>query len=287
MVRCGSEITRLRPICRESTRFRSAAPFWLFTAAVSLLASALFGIDSRAQVRRAASRDGPASGGRSVSESRERHRARNVLVVIQVALALVLLISSGLMIRTFQALRNVDPGFSRPQEVQTLRISIPQSAVRSRRPSFEWSRTFVDRLAEIPGVPSVGFTTICQWTAAAGTIRSSPRITSTPRNKFLRFDVQVRVARADRDDGQPVDCRPRTDMDRHLREAAGRDDLREPRARAMEGAQAAIGKRIRDNSKAPWREVVGVVSDERTDGVNEKSPTTVYVAGLDGQVLRR
>jgi putative ABC transport system permease protein len=50
-------------------------------------------------------------GGRTSSQTRERHRANNALVVTQVALALVLLIGSGLMIRTFQALRRVDPGF--------------------------------------------------------------------------------------------------------------------------------------------------------------------------------
>ena len=54
-------------------------------------------------------------GGRTASASKERHRARNTLVVAQVALALVLLVSSGLMIRTFQALKDVQPGFARPE----------------------------------------------------------------------------------------------------------------------------------------------------------------------------
>ena len=67
-------------------------------------------------------------GGRTSSASRERHRARSTLVVVQVALALVLLVSSGLMIRTFQALRHVDPGFTKPQEVQTLRPDHPERA---------------------------------------------------------------------------------------------------------------------------------------------------------------
>ena len=86
-----------------------------FTAVVALLSSALFGMIP--VVKYAGPQLGTAlrAGGRSVSESRDRHRARSVLVVIQVALALVLLISSGLMIRTFQQLRNVDPGFSQPQ----------------------------------------------------------------------------------------------------------------------------------------------------------------------------
>ena len=59
-------------------------------------------------------------GGRTATASQERHRARNLLVVAQVALALVLLVSSGLMIRTFQALSDVHPGFVRAGEVQTL-----------------------------------------------------------------------------------------------------------------------------------------------------------------------
>src|SRR6478609_970760 len=102
-------------------------PILLFTAAVSLVSSALFGM--MPVLKYAGPQLGTAlrAGGRSVSESRDRHRARSVLVVIQVALALVLLVSSGLMIRTFYQLRSVDPGFVRPQEVQTLRISIPQS----------------------------------------------------------------------------------------------------------------------------------------------------------------
>ena len=69
------------------------------------------------------------SAGRTISVSRERHRARNLLVVGQVAMALVLLVSAGLMIRTFQALRAVDPGFTDAQHLQVMRISIPDSLV--------------------------------------------------------------------------------------------------------------------------------------------------------------
>ena len=67
--------------------------------------------------------------GRSHSVSRERHRARNSLIAMQMALALVLLIASGLMIRTFQALREVDPGFTEPGRIQALHLSISQATV--------------------------------------------------------------------------------------------------------------------------------------------------------------
>src|SRR5262245_61042841 len=61
-------------------------------------------------------------GGRASSQGRESRRAQSVLVVVQVALALVLLVSSGLMIRTFQALRSVEPGFTHAAELQTFRL---------------------------------------------------------------------------------------------------------------------------------------------------------------------
>ena len=68
--------------------------------------------------------------GRTASVSRERQRSRDLLVVAQVAMALVLLVSAMLMIRTFQALRHVEPGFSQPEHLQTVRISIPPSLIR-------------------------------------------------------------------------------------------------------------------------------------------------------------
>ena len=95
-------------------------------------------------------------GGRTASDSKERHRTRNTLVVVQVALALVLLISSGLMIRTFYALKHVNPGFARPDEVETMRISIPSSEVRDPIQAARMDQTILDKIAAIPGVSAVG-----------------------------------------------------------------------------------------------------------------------------------
>ena len=78
-----------------------------FTAAVSLLSGVLFGLIPAVKYRGPRISAALHGGGRSLSTSRERHRARSMLVIAQLALALVLLISSGLMIRTFQALRAV------------------------------------------------------------------------------------------------------------------------------------------------------------------------------------
>jgi putative ABC transport system permease protein len=108
----------------------------LFAVVISLVAGLLFGIIPAFRHAGLHLSTTLRAGGRSLSESRERRRARSTLVVVQVALALMLLIGSGLMIRTFQALRHVDPGFTRAEDIQTLRISIPpKSGTRS-----PWSR---------------------------------------------------------------------------------------------------------------------------------------------------
>ncbi len=99
-----------------------------FAVIASLLSGLLFGLIPVAR------HAGPhmlalRSGGRTSSQSRERHRARNTLVVVQVALAMVLLVASGLMIRTFLALRDVQPGVTEPDHVQMIRIAIPGAQV--------------------------------------------------------------------------------------------------------------------------------------------------------------
>ena len=94
---------------------------------------------------------------RTASISRERQRGRNLLVMAQVSMALVLLIGAVLMIRTFLAMRNVRPGFSDPAIVQVMRLSIPDTLVRDSVMVVRTQNSILDKLAAIPGVTSVGF----------------------------------------------------------------------------------------------------------------------------------
>ncbi len=105
------------------------------------------------------SASGLREGGRALSQSRERHRARKTLVVVQVALALVLLICSGLMIRTFRAMMQVSPGFASPNELQTFRFYIPDTQIpdAQRDRVIRMDQEIQDKLAAIPGVTSVSF----------------------------------------------------------------------------------------------------------------------------------
>src|SRR5579864_8049736 len=128
-----------------------------FTFVLSVLSGLLFGLIPALKYAGPRNISSLQSMGRTISVSRERHRARNLLVVGQVAMALVLLMSAGLMIRTFSALRKVDPGFADPQHLQAVRISIPQSLIAESERVTRTQHAILDKLSAIQGVQSAGF----------------------------------------------------------------------------------------------------------------------------------
>ncbi len=97
-------------------------------------------------------------GGRGAAQGKERHRARNTLVVVQVAMALVLLVGSGLMVRSFQALRDVDPGFD-ASDMLTFRVSIPSGVIDTPEATAAAYQQILGRVREIPGVVAAGAAT--------------------------------------------------------------------------------------------------------------------------------
>jgi hypothetical protein len=119
-----------------------------FAFGVSVLSGLLFGLVPilRLVGRRLSNLAGLVhGGGRWASAGKNQYRAQNALVVVQVALALVMLVSSGLMIRTFQNLRSVEPGFTDPATVQTVRLALPGPADALVRTQQQ----LLDRLAAI------------------------------------------------------------------------------------------------------------------------------------------
>ncbi len=95
---------------------------------------------------------------RGASLDLEQLRAQNVLVVAQVALALVLLVASGLLIRSFVALRAVHPGFTRPEQIQTMRVSIPETQVPEPELVARMQAEIIEKVSRLPGVEAAGFT---------------------------------------------------------------------------------------------------------------------------------
>jgi len=214
---------------------------------------------------------------RTSSVSRERQRGRNLLVVAQVSMALVLLISAVLLIRTFHAMHNVDPGFSDPVSLQVMRISIPETLVRDPQTITRLQNSIQEKLAAIPGVSSAGFTASVPMSGAEPAwdgvyIEGKNYAGEQPPLRLYNY------------------VSPGYFHTAGTRIVAGREfvwteiyGLRpvglvsESLARQLWGsASAAIGKRFREYPSMPWHEVVGVVQDVRENGVDQASPTTVY-----------
>jgi predicted permease len=159
----------------------------LFSMAISLIAGILFGLIPVFKYAGPHLGTGLRDGGRGSSVGRERHRARSVLVVVQVALALVLLISSGLMIRTFAALKQVQPGFTRPGEILTLRVSIPGAAVPDGDALFACSGIFCRRSQRFPASRRPEFPVRSRWTDRTTMTRFSPKTGPIPNRRSRRY----------------------------------------------------------------------------------------------------
>ena len=224
------------------------------------------------------------SAGRSISVSRERFRARNLLVMGQMAMTVVLLVSAGLMIRTFQALRTVDPGFTDAQHLQLMRISIPDSLVPEPERVTRIQNEIADKLRAIPGVksaalasqmPMEGFDSDWDAIYAQDKTYSDGEIPPLRLYKhispgFLQTAGTRIIAGRELTWTEVYDLRPVVMVSENL-------------AREMWGTpSAAIGRRLREFPSMPWHEVIGVVQDVRENGVQEKAPEIVYWSSLLG-----
>lgn len=248
-----------------------------FALAVSLLAALLFG--AVPVLKYAAPRVASTlrAGGRSMSHSRERHRARNTLVVTQVALAMVLLVGSGLMIRTFQALHDVRVGFDRPEQVQLVRTGIPEAQIKDREQVVRAQNAMLEKIAAIPGVKAVTFGNGAPLEGfnsndvlyARDKIYDSGQIPPIRRYRFIAPGYHKTLGTG-LIAGREFEW---IDLYDQRKVAMVSDNM----AREMWGSPVnALGKFIREGMNDPWREVVGVVTDVHDNGAHQAAPTIVY-----------
>jgi predicted permease len=248
-----------------------------FAAGASLLAGLLSGFLSLMKHTGTPIAHVLGGGGRTASLSRDQHRSQNTLVAVQVALALVLLVSSGLMIRSFQALRRVQPGFTHPEQIQTVRISIPAAQVEETQRVTQMQNEILNKVSAIPGATSVAFMTsvpmetgeqvgnggieVEDKPVADGQLPPVRRVKSVSPGSFQTLGTAFIVGRdftwTDIYDNREVAV---------ISEQMAKD--------TWGSVQAALGKRIRNGD--PWREVIGVVSDVYDNGVHLPAPAIVY-----------
>jgi predicted permease len=253
------------------------APVLLFTLFVSLFSSVLFGCIPVLKYAGVRLNTGIREGGRGLSQSKEQHRARGVLVVVQVSLALVLLICSGLMIRTFRALTKVDPGFSRPAELQTFRISIVDTQVPDREQVVRMNEAILNKIKAVPGVSSAAWGSsipmdgdsnndpvfIADRTYAEGALPPLRRFKRAAPGFLETLGTPLVAGRlfswADTYQRLPVAV---------VSENFARENWPNP--------VDALGKRIRVATNDDWREIIGVVGNVYDNGVSQPAPTTIF-----------
>jgi putative ABC transport system permease protein len=235
-------------------------------------------------------------GARSITDGHEGNRARHLLVVMQVALALVLLIGSGLMIRTFTTLRQVDPGFRDQASVQIFQLTIPSAIVPNPKQAgahdpertLQMQHEILDRLAAVPGVDSAAFSSSNDGLPLDGDGRTAS----------IRVEGRTRV-----EDATPLKevqaVSPGFFETLQTPVIAGRtfdwNDVHQRRpvllvsenlARAEWGSSgAALGKRISTSPTGPWSEVVGVVHDVHHYGLSQPAPETVIFPAFAGNTV--
>ena len=268
----GPALPRLDEITLDAASFA-------LTFALSLLAGLLLGAIPALKVAGRRLMAGLHGGARGSSGSRRQFRIQNGLVVAQVALALVLLVSSGLMIRTFQSLLAVEPGFTDPATLQTVRLSIPAAVEPDADRVLRMQHAVVDAFAAIPGVESAAF------------------VSEMPlENRDADWDVLVAEGQAVSEDQSTLPVRrfkymsPGLLQTAGIRLAAGRDiewpevhdDRRvalvsENLARELFGSpEAALGRRVRSGRGGQFRDIVGVVQDVRDNSLDEAAPAIAY-----------
>ncbi len=219
-------------------------------------------------------------GGRSNTASRGRHRLRHLLMAGQVALALVLLVSSALMVRSFQKLRAVDPGFD-ARSTLTFGIGLPVGAYPTRRAAVAAHHAIIEQLSALPGVTAVSGVTHLPFAGGGfgNTVRVEGRTYppgTLPAISLFRavaggyFDAMgIRVLR-----GRAID---RGDVDRNEPIVV----INQTFATRFFPNGDPIGQRVASN-RAPrgsekgstftWLTIVGIVADTPTNALAEPTP---------------
>ena len=246
-------------------------PTLAFTAAIALVAGLLCGL---LPALRAASPDLTRlrEGGRG--STRRRHWSRDGLVVAQTAMALVLLIGSGLLIRSYQALRDVDPGYD-TADLFTFQMA-PELEHLVDGPSYaRFHMEFRDRLAALPGVEGVGLIENVPLNegTAQGRFRTEEMSAAGEDGALLNFTF----ADGNYFDVMGIDVqRGRAFEDADHVSAHGNIVLSRTAAELLWPGQDPIGRRMQGLEPDVWQTVVGVVEDVMQNNFREAAQPVIY-----------
>ena len=251
----------------------------IFTTCVTVLTGLTFGLmpaleNSKLDLNRSLK-----EGARSSSAS--RGRLRKALVVSEVALALVLLVGAGLLVKSFYRLQQVDPGFN-PEGVLTLRVALPPARYSEDDRIIAFYDEALGRIKRLPGVESaasVSFSPLSNATFFIGfTAEGWP-----PRAPSELPSAQFRLASPDYFAAMRIPItrgRGLTEEDR--KQSSPVAVINAEMARRYFAGEEPVGKRLSlqeslGESEPAWREVVGVIGDVKQFGLDDEVRPEIYV----------
>ncbi len=252
----------------------------LFTGGVSVLAACAFGLLPALRLTGAGVLGGLREAGRGVVGRGDV--TRDVLVVVQTASAVVLLVGAALLARSFWELNSVDPGYDK-EDIFTFQVAVRRDDLRERAALSQFQYEFMDRLAALPSVESVGFITTLPLDEGAG----STAVTSRQIEASGGEPPRVRNAGAGGAYFQAmgIDLLEGRFFDR-VEEEQGIPNviISESAAELLFAGSSAIDQEVRpsDNPNSPWFTVVGVVEDVRIDDFRQPPQAMVYLPAVSG-----
>jgi predicted permease len=270
-----------------------------FTVGIAIVSALLFGLVPALRYTRPRAVSALRHGGRGDTDAPSRRRGRTVLVVAQTAMALILLVGSGLLVRSFGRLAATDLGFD-PTNVMTFRVALPNASYPDPADYVVFEEQLVARLLELPGIEAAGAATVLP--VANGAPGSAHNVESRPTEPgALPPMVHYKVVTRGYFDAMGITLLRGRDFD----SGDFRDDvynvvINQALADQHWPGTDPLGQRLRPGGGGappagtppqPWYTVVGVVESVRQDGLRNPARGLVYypvsrnVAGFSPRVL--
>ncbi len=265
-----------------STKLTLDLPVLGFTLLLALLTAVVFGLVPAFQASKTDLNEALKQGGGRTGLNAGGNRLRSIMVVTEVALALVLLVGAGLLIQTFLKLRDQYSGL-RPENVLTLRTVLPRSKYPEQPQRAAFYKQVLERVKSLPGVVSAGYATSIPLAWKGGTSGFFPegRTVERASAEGLSYDANHRQVSADylKTMGIPL-LRGRSISDGDDERALPVAIINETMARQYWPGEDAIGKRFKlgdPEDDIPWITIVGVAGDVRQMGVDEPVKAEMYI----------
>ncbi|MFZ0639727.1 MAG: ABC transporter permease [Candidatus Acidiferrales bacterium] len=249
----------------------------LFVFGVSMLTGVVFGFAPAWSAARADVSESLKEGGRSVTAGPSGHLLRKLLVTVEFALALVLLVGAGLLIKGFLRLRSVNPGFN-PANVMTMYLDLPATRYGEIPMQTQFRRALLARLNSLPGVEAAMITDIPLGGNYVGhrvVFDGRPPVPAGAEPEVQTLSVMgdyFRVMQIPTRSGR--DFTPRDREDEPLVAIVNEEFVKE-----FFPGESPLGSRIdwaRTNEPHQWMTIVGVVADVKHSGLNEPTDPAVY-----------